>query len=97
MGLDAVSRRRIVGCIFLTVAVLLLAAGETVLSGRLSGVGFVLYWMVCFICTGLAMVVAYLDLRAVQRQTREEQRELVKDTLKEIETDAKKRPGQEPN
>jgi membrane protein implicated in regulation of membrane protease activity len=93
MGLDAVSRRRIVGCIFLTMAVLLLAAGETVLSG----VGFVLYWMACFICTGLAMVVAYLDLRAVQRQTREEQRELVKDTLKEIETDAKKRPGQEPN
>jgi len=96
MAWEASSRRRTLGCVFLTVAVMLLVGGETVFQGRLHDSGFVLYWSACFVCTGLAMVVAFVDLRALQRQTREEQRELVKDTLREIESDAKDRPGGEP-
>jgi len=92
MAWESSSRRRVFGCVILTVAVLLLALGETVLKGRLSGVSFILYWMACFVCTGVAMVVAIADLRALRERTREEQRHLVHDTLKEIESDARTRP-----
>lgn len=89
MAWEASSRRRALGCVFLTVAVLLLVGGETWFKGRLEGGLFVFYWLACFFFTGMAMVVAYLDMRALRRQTREAQRELVKETLKEIETDAR--------
>src|SRR5215510_15910037 len=92
MALESASRRRIFGCVILSTAVLLLALGETLLKGRLSGVGFILYWMACFVCTAVAMVVAITDLRALRARTREEQRHLVHDTLKEIESDARTRP-----
>jgi hypothetical protein len=41
-------------------------------------------------------MIAFLDARALRRQTREEARDLLQTTLKEIETDAKarrRRPG----
>jgi hypothetical protein len=91
----SMSRRRRFGVVVLAVALVLLIAGETVLKGRLGRVGFILYWMTCFICTGLAMVAALLDVRALQSRIREEQRDLVKDTLKEIESDVKTKPRRE--
>jgi hypothetical protein len=40
-------------------------------------------------------VAALLDVRALQSRIREEQRDLVKDTLKEIESDVKTKPRRE--
>jgi hypothetical protein len=56
----------------------------------------VLYWLICLILTTAAIMIAFLDARALRRQTREEARDLLQTTLKEIETDAKarrRRPG----
>lgn len=69
----------------------LLVGGETVLKDRLGGATFLLYWGVCFLLTGLAMILAFRDLRAVQRRTREEQRELLQEALKGIEAEARSR------
>ena len=72
MALDATARRRWLGALILLAALGMLIGGETVLEGKLGGLAFVFYWLVCFALTGLAIVVAFLDARALQRQTRRE-------------------------
>ncbi|SRR6266404_1128899 len=98
MGLDATGRRRWFGALVLFAALAMLVGGQTVLKDRLTEPRtFLAYWLICFGCTGLAIFVAFIDVRALQRRTREEQRNLVHRTLKEIETDATektRRPGE---
>ncbi len=91
MGLDATSRRRYATAIILSLALLMLVAGQTFLKGRLVNVGFLLYWLACFVLTALAMLLAFTDLREVQRRTRQEHRDLLETTLKEIEAKRKAR------
>ena len=91
MGLDATARRRWFGGVVLIGAVSMLVCGETVLQGRLGSASFIVYWLVCFILTGLALIVAFRDLRALQHRTRQQQRELLESTLKEIGTEASRR------
>jgi len=91
MELDATARRRWFGALCLACALVMLVFGQTVLDGRLSKVVFLLYWLLCFVFTGLAMIAAVRDLRFVSQKTRQEQRQLLEDTLKEIETKAKAR------
>ena len=74
-------------------AVAMLIAGETLLKNALSDVGFLLYWLVCFLFTGLAIVFAFIDVRQVARRTREEQRELMQTTLNQIERQTRDRRG----
>ena len=92
MALDATARRRWFGTLVLLAALGMLIGGETVLKGKLGGLGFMFYWLVCFALTGLAIVIAFLDARALQRQTRQQQHDLFETTLKQIETEAKARP-----
>src|SRR5215831_11253777 len=93
MGFDATTRRRWLGILVLIGALGMLIAGETVLQGRLENVTFVLYWLLCLLLTTTAMIIAFLDARALRRQTREQARDLLQSTLKEIETDAKSKRG----
>jgi len=93
MGFDATTRRRWLGILLLVAALGMLIAGETVLQGRLENVNFVLYWLLCLVLTTGAIIVAFLDARALRQQTRAEARDLLQSTLKEIETDAKSRRG----
>jgi hypothetical protein len=72
------------GMIFLAVAVVMLVLGETLLRHSLSNVAFVLYWLVCLVCTALAILFAFLDVTGIQRQAREEQRELLEKTIQQI-------------
>ena len=87
MGLNTTNRRRLVGAIFLLGAIAMLVMGQTVLNSRLRDVTFLVYWLVCFILTGLAIVVAYLDLRSLHDRSRPEARELIQNTLGRIETE----------
>ncbi len=84
MGHSPDTRRRWFGAICLTVATGMLALGLTVLQARLQGEVFVYYWLACTIFTGLTMVVALLDLRAVRRRSQQEENELVKNVLREF-------------
>ncbi len=93
MALDATARRRWFGAVVLLAALVMLICGVTVLSEKLEYLTFVFYWMVCFVLTILAIIVAFLDARALQRRTREEQRDLFATTLKQIESEARRRPN----
>jgi hypothetical protein len=92
MALNATARRRWIGACVLLAALAMLICGETVLKGTLGNLGFVLYWMVCFGLTGLAILIAFLDAWALQLRTRQEQKRLFEATLKEIQAEAKNRP-----
>ena len=92
MALDTTARRRWFGALALLAALGMLICGQTVLSGKLGSLPLMLYWLVCFALTGLAILIAFLDARALQRRTRQEQRDLFEASLREIETEAKARP-----
>lgn len=79
-------RRRALGICFLLASLSMLVAGETLLGERLRArpVAFLLYWLGCFVFVGLAFLMAVLDLVAVRRRVRTEQRELVERTLSQI-------------
>ena len=95
MGMDATARRRWFGSLVLLGAVAMLVCGQTILQGRLKPWLLVIYWPVCFLLTGLAVIAALRDVRALQNRAREEQRDLLESTLKEIETEARSK-GREP-
>jgi hypothetical protein len=90
---DATARRRWFGALVLLAALGILICGLTVLDGRLQGLAFMLYWLACFALTSLAVVVALLDARAIQRRIREEHRGLFQATLKEMEHHHKTKPS----
>jgi len=98
MGSTSDTRRRWFGAVFLTTALGMLIAGETVLRDRLGNVGFVVFWMVCFLLTCLALLIAFLDAAAVRRRAREEHREFLEKALKDIvrEKEAKSRQPRNP-
>ena len=83
------ARRRWFGTLFLIVAGGMLIWGQTLLKPHLRDLAFVIYWLVCLVFTGLAMVTALLDVRAVRRRTRDQQRELFRHTLDDIKSDKK--------
>ena len=71
----------------------MLLAGETMLRERLGAVAFLVFWLACFVFACLAMLVALLDVSAIRRRSREEQRTLFESTLQEIarQKEAKRR------
>ncbi len=91
MRLDISVRRRCFGALAVALALAMVIAGLTVLSGRLGPLEFALYWLVCALSTGLGIVAAFRDLRALQRQNLEEQQRLFKATLDQIADEARTR------
>jgi len=71
------SRLRWFGTFFLVVAAGLLIWGQTLLSPYLTGIWYLVYWLVCLIFTALAMITALLDMRAVRSRIREQHRQIV--------------------
>jgi len=84
MGMKADLWRRGLGSFFLLAALGMLVAGKTLLRERLSAPAFLVFWLICLLCTCLALLVAFLDVAAIRRRTREEQRALLENTLQEI-------------
>ena len=90
MALDPVLRRRWLGGVVLVTALGMLVAGQTVLDGKLAGVNFVLYWLVCMGLTALAIVVALFDARAMARRGLREQRDLFESTLRDVQSQSQR-------
>lgn len=63
----------------------MMVSGLTFLQGRLEGLAFLIYWLGCFILTTAAVLVAFLDLRAIRRRARDEQRDLIQKTLEDVD------------
>ena|SRR2546426_9072478 len=89
MQLTPAARRRWTGSIALAGALAMLVVGQILLKRRLSDLAFLVYWMICFLLTGLAMAMALLDMRAVRNRTRQEQRRLLETTIEQIQADAR--------
>ena len=87
------TRRRSFGALCLLAAIAMLVAGETVLKGRLSALGFAAYWLGCFVVTALAIYAALLDARAVREETHAEQRALFENTVRKIQEEKARKAG----
>jgi hypothetical protein len=87
------TRRRRFGLICIAVAIVMLIAGETGLRGKLTNNAMllVIYWMTCLILTALAAVAAIIDAARVRRDSRDEQRSLLEETLQEVEREKQER------
>lgn len=96
MSLNAKARRRWFGTLCLLTAIGMLVAGETVFKGRLSALGFLLYWTGCFGVTGLAALTALRDAASVRAESRQEQRALFEETLRKIEAEKQARTQAKP-
>lgn len=88
--------RRLFGAACLIGAVVMLVAGETKPAAA-SQVGFILYWLGCLVLAGLAMAAAILDLSAVRREARADQRDLLQNALLDIEAEKKRRAAAREN
>jgi len=77
--------RRWLGLFCLAVAGGMLIWGQTVLKPHLEGVGFLIYWAVCFLFTFGAIGIALVDMRAVRQRVRSEQEALIRRTLADLE------------
>ncbi len=89
MRTPATAWRRWFGMLFLILAGGMLIWGLTVLRPHLSGRGFVIYWTLCFLFTGLSLLTAVVDLFAVRREARAERRALLQRTMMELSRKAK--------
>jgi hypothetical protein len=77
--------RRWIGGLLLAGALTMLVLGQTVLKSKLHDADYIRYWMICFVLTGGALLVALIDVMMIKRETRNEQKELIDETLHEIE------------
>ncbi len=91
MGLSRRAARRWFGAAVLLLALVMLIIGQSLLQGRLQGLGFLLYWLCCLGLTVVAMLVALFDARRVQFRNRQEERALLQDTLDDIKAQARKK------
>lgn len=95
MALSRGRLRRWLGGVCVAISASMLVLGMTVLKDRLRLQTFLYYWLICMIVTGLALIIALLDLRAVRLRSKVEQAELLNQTLREIEREKKRRAGDE--
>jgi hypothetical protein len=93
MDQDGTNRRRWIGGVSLGLALVMVIFGEGWIRGRARPATELFFWLGCFGLTGVAIVAAMLDFRALRSRILSEQRELVETTLKEIRDDARRRPG----
>ena len=77
--------RRWFGLVFLALAAGMLLWGQTLLESRLAGKTDIIYWTLCFLFAGLAIIFSLHESIQVRRQYRRQQRELIEKTVREIE------------
>jgi hypothetical protein len=90
---EGTARLRWLGVVVLGIALLMLVAGLTLLQGQLGKVAFVVYWLVCLLLTGAAILVAFADIRATHSLLRKQERALLEEAMREIEAEARTRAG----
>lgn len=55
--------------------------GQTVFRSRLTGLGYIAYWMGCLFLTCLALLVALIDARVMRRRIQDEQQRLLRESF----------------
>lgn len=75
---------RILGLLFLTLSIVQVIVGLTLLKDKLSAVAALLFWSVCFLATFAAVLCALLDALRNLNQSRRERHTLIEQTLREV-------------
>jgi high-affinity Fe2+/Pb2+ permease len=70
---------RAIGAVLLTACALMLILGMTVLSARLQGPRYLLYWCGCLLVAVAAMIVALWDMLLLRRASRQTRRSLFRE------------------
>jgi hypothetical protein len=92
MKIGSMSVRRFISGLFLLAALLMLALGFTVFSKNLTGKSFVIYWLTCLLFTGVAAILALIDITVIRRKLQKEQRDLIQSTLNDAQIEKIKKP-----
>ena len=92
--MNAKARRRLFGTICIVVAIGMLIGGQTFLKDRLSPLATLCYWLGCFLITSLAACVALVDALRIQSERRKAQRQLIEETIAEIEREKQSRKNE---
>lgn len=87
----ALPARRMLGSVFLFIAMFQVGLGLTLLQDRLSAVGTLVYWTVCLLATFGAILCALLDALRNLGASRRERRALLENTLREIDEERVRR------
>jgi TRAP-type C4-dicarboxylate transport system permease small subunit len=77
-----------VGVICLGVAILMVVWGQFFLPPAWPPVAQLSFWLLCFVLTLAAILIACADLFALRRRTRAERKALIEETLHDIEQEA---------
>ena len=85
------NRRRVFAAVFLFLAAAMVILGETFIKQRLSPFGTLLYWTACLFATVAAILCALLDLGRSVRESHQKQRELLEETVREINAERERR------
>lgn len=59
----------------------MLVVGQSWLKPHLDGFSYIVYWLICAGLTFVALMFAFVDLHTVRRGSRDQQRELIEDTM----------------
>ena len=84
--------RRVIIASLLGMVVLLIVLGQTTVVGRLGPVAALAYWLICLVGTLGAILLALVDLLKTLGETRREERELLRTTLDQIESESDGKP-----
>jgi hypothetical protein len=96
MGDSLLPPRRWYGLLCLILGGFMLLWGQTVLHDRLTGRSFVIYWTLCFLVTGSALVISLWDTHRLRRQMRAQEKELFKRMIDQVER-ARREKGESPD
>jgi hypothetical protein len=79
----------------LAVAAGMLIWGHTILAAHLKGLGFLIYWLVCFLFVMASIVIALLDIHAILGNIRKERLALFRRAMKDIKRGVPARGAEE--
>lgn len=85
MGHSLLPPRRWYGLLCLILGGFMLLWGQTLLKDHLVGKSFIVYWTLCFLVTGAALIISLWDTHRLRRMLREQEKELFKRMVDQVE------------
>ncbi len=68
----------------LIITIFLLISGLTFFKPKLFGKSFIIFWLICFFFTVLSILLALVELRFINYQSKREQKALIEKTIDEL-------------
>lgn len=89
--------RRWFATLALALTVLLLLIGQTFLKPILTGKFYIVYWLICLFFTVFSILLALVELRFINEESKKEHKELISKTVSELSEIMNKRDRDKKN